>query len=48
MANQYKFGIYFATNYRLPEFGVGAVWDNEKYIHVNFLFWELTIGKTAK
>lgn len=44
----YKYGVYASTNYRLPNIGIGLVWSTEKYLHINFLFWELAVGKTTR
>lgn len=42
----YNKGIFFsAWNIRHQQFGIGLVWDREKYLHINLFNFEVAIGK---
>mgnify|MGYP000677420707 CR=1 FL=1 len=45
----YKLGIYFNRwTIRQQQFGVGLIWQTEKYVHINLFSFELAIGYTAR
>ncbi len=45
----YKLGIFFNKwTVRQQLFGVGIVWQTEKYVHFNLFNFELAIGKTCR
>lgn len=46
---EYKTGIYFDKwDIRSQQFGIGLVWSDEKYMHINLFNYEIAIGRTAK
>lgn len=49
MRDKLKFGVYFTQQFDMPNIGIGFVnWADEKYFHINLLFWEFAIGRTAR